>query len=101
MKRRQKCRYADESLLAYRDWHSFSDDELKRAVTLARWQARRTFQKRRREVEQGADWALMEEKANLIMYLAYAAFRRDDQDMSEWDGCQYIDSINDPRIYEF
>lgn len=101
MKRRQFSPKADELLLARRDWFSLTDAELKRAVTLARWQARRAFQQRRRDVEAGGDWALMEEKANLIMYLAYAACRRDDQDLSEWDGCQYIDSINDPRIYEF
>lgn len=101
MKRRHFSTKADELLLSRRDWASFTDTELHRAVTLARWQGRKTFLKRRQEVQEGADWALMEEKANLIMYLAYAAFQHDDQDMSEWDGCQYIDSINDPRIYEF
>jgi hypothetical protein len=98
-KKRQSL--SDEELLARRDWRPFTDDQLRRAVTLARWQARATFRKRRLEVLQGADWALMEEKPNLLMYLACCAYQRDDQDMSEWDNYAYVDSINDPRIYEY
>lgn len=101
MSRRSSRMRSDEELLACRDWANFTDKELKRAVTLSRWQGRKAFLKRRQQVADGADWSLMEEKAHLVMYLAYAAFQHEGQDMSDWDGCQYIDSINDPRIYEF
>lgn len=101
MTRKNRHRLDDERLLAQRDWRTFTDAELKRAVTLARWRGRKAFRERRGQVEAGGDWALLEEKPHAIMYLAYCACQRDEQDMREWNNWQYLDSINDPRVYEF